>query len=68
MVYVIDYTRNSDGRNRVKICSLGQGKDAEPKQTQSQEERSRKSYIKKKTIRSNFTPLTTFVGGKSLWQ
>lgn len=67
MIYVIDYKNATDGRNRVKIYSFGDGEDAQPKQTQSQEERSRRSYLKKKSIRNAFTPKTTFVGG-SLWQ
>ena len=67
MIYVIDYKNATDGRNRVKIYSFGDGEDAQPKQTQSQEDRSRKSYLKKKAIRNTFTPKTTFVGG-SLWQ
>lgn len=68
MIYVIDYKNATDGRNRVKIYTFGDGEDAKPKQSQSQEDRSRRSYLKKKAMRYNFTPLTTFVGGKSLWQ
>lgn len=67
MIYVIDYKNATDGRNRVKIYSFGDGEDAQPKQSQSQEDRSRRSYLKKKSIRNTFTPKTTFVGG-SLWQ
>jgi len=67
MIYVIDYKNATDGRNRVKIYTLGDGEDAQPKQSQSQEDRSRRSYLKKKSIRNAFTPKTTFVGG-SLWQ
>jgi len=67
MIYVIDYKNATDGRNRVKIYSFGDGEDAQPKQSQSQEDRSRRSYLKKKSIRNAFTPKTTFVGG-SLWQ
>lgn len=67
MIYVIDYKNATDGRNRVKIYSFGDGEDAQPRQTQSQEDRSRRSYLKKKSIRNAFTPKTTFVGG-SLWQ
>lgn len=66
MVYIISYTSQSDGRNRVKVYALGEGEDAEPKRSQSQEERSRKSYIKKKE--KAYTPKTTFVGGVGLWQ
>ena len=47
MIYVISYTNETDGRNRVKVWSLGDGEDAKPRQTQSQEARSRKSYLKK---------------------
>lgn len=67
MIYVIDYKNATDGRNRVKIYSFGDGEDAQPKQSQTQEDRSRRSYLKKKAIRNAFTPKTTFVGG-SLWQ
>ena len=67
MIYVIDYKNATDGRNRVKIYSFGDGEDAQPRKTQSQEDRSRRSYLKKKAIRNTFTPKTTFVGG-SLWQ
>ena len=68
MIYVFDYSNDLDGRNRVKMYIYGEGEDAQPKKSQSQEDRSRKSYLKKKSIRNNFTPLTTFIGGKSLWQ
>jgi len=68
MIYVIAYSNDLDGRNRVKMYVYGEGEDAQPRQTQSQEDRSRRSYLKKKSIRNNFTPLTTFIGGKSLWQ
>jgi predicted ArsR family transcriptional regulator len=68
MIYVVDYSNTIDGRNRVKIYTFGEGEDAQPKSTQSQEDRSRKSYLRKVAANSVFTPLTTFVGGKSLWQ
>jgi hypothetical protein len=68
MIYVISYSNDRDGRNRVKIYALGDGEDAQPKQSQTQEDRNRRSYLKKKAMRNNFTPLTTFIGGKSLWQ
>lgn len=68
MIYVINYSNDLDGRNRVKMYIYGEGEDAQPKKSQSQEDRSRKSYLKKKSVRNNFTPLTTFIGGKSLWQ
>ena len=67
MVYVIDYSSSADGRNRVKLYALGDGEDAQPKDTQPQEVRSRRSYIKKVQAKNSFTPMTTFVGGKSLW-
>ena len=68
LIYVIDYSNTADGRNRVKIYTFGDGEDAQPKSTQSQEDRSRKSYLRKVAANSVFAPLTTFVGGKSLWQ
>lgn len=68
MIYVIDYTNENDGRNRVKLYALGDGEDAQPKDTQPQEVRSRRSYMKKVQSKNSFTPMTTFVGGKSLWQ
>lgn len=67
MIYVIDYTNESDGRNRVKVYALGQGEDAQPKHTQSQEERSRKCYLRKLESQKIAAVKTTFVGGKSLW-
>lgn len=68
LIYVIDYTNETDGRNRVKIYALGDGVDAEPRRTQSQEARSRKSYLKKVAVRKQAEIKTTFVGGKGLWQ
>lgn len=68
MIHVIDYTSESDGRNRVKVYALGDGEDAKPKRTQSQEERSRKSYLRKAKKKRDLTIKTTFVGGVSLWQ
>jgi len=67
MVYVIDYSNSADGRNRVKLYALGDGEDAQPKDTQPQEVRSRRSYMKKVQSKNSFTPMTTFAGGKSLW-
>ena len=52
MIYVISYTNETDGRNRVKVWSLGEGEDAQPKKTQSQQERSRKSYLKKIAVKN----------------
>lgn len=68
LIYVVDYSNNTDGRNRVKIYALGQGEDAVPKSSQSQEVRSRRSYARKVTARKQANIKTTFVGGKGLWQ
>jgi len=68
MVYVIDYSNETDGRNRVKIYAMGDGVDAKPRATQSQEERSRKSYLRKVAAKKQANIKTTFVGGKGLWQ
>ena len=66
MIYVIGYSSESDGRNRVKVYALGDGEDALPERVKTQEERSRKSYAKKRE--KAYTPKTTFVGGVGLWQ
>jgi hypothetical protein len=67
MVYVISYSNETDGRNRVKIYSLGDHEDAKPLRPTSQEERSRKSYSKKmKAIKASRVK-TTFIGG-NIWQ
>ncbi len=68
LIYVVDYSDQTDGRNRVKIYALGQGEDAQPKSSQSQEARSRKSYVRKVAARKQANIKTTFVGGKGLWQ
>jgi len=68
MIYVLQYSNETDGRNRVKVYSLGEGEDAQPLRSQSQEERSRKSYAKKMRLRKVANIKTTFVGGVSLWQ
>lgn len=68
MIYVIDYSNETDGRNRVKIYALGDGEDAQPRQSQPQEERSRKSYAKRVRAIKAARVKTTFVGGVSLWQ
>lgn len=68
MVYVISYSNETDGRNRVKIYSLGDHEDAKPLRPTSQEERSRKSYLKKQTTIKRSRIKTTFAGGVSLWQ
>lgn len=67
MIYIIGYTNESDGRNRVKLYTFGDGEDAQPVRAQPQEVRSRRSYVKKvRTIKASRVK-TTFVGGKSLW-
>jgi hypothetical protein len=66
MIYVIGYTNETDGRNRVKVYAFGEGEDAKPERATTQEERSRKCYLKKKE--KAYTPKTKFVGGVSLWQ
>lgn len=68
MIYVIDYSNESDGRNRVKLYTFGDGEDAQPRQSQPQQERSRKSHAKKVLAIKSAQIKTTFVGGKSLWQ
>ncbi len=68
MIYVVDYSNEADGRNRVKLYTFGDGEDAQPKSTQPQEERSRKSYLKKVAVMKQAKIKTTFVGGKGLWQ
>lgn len=68
MIYVIDYSNETDGRNRVKIYTFGDGEDAQPRSSQSQEARSRKSYTKKMRAIKEARIKTTFVGGQSLWQ
>ena len=67
MIYVIDYTNESDGRNRVKLYVFGDGEDAQPRQSQPQQERSRRSYVKKVMAVKNARIKTTFIGGVSLW-
>lgn len=68
MIYVIDYSNELDGRNRVKLYTFGDGEDAQPRQSQPQQERSRKSYVKKVRAIEAANIKTTFVGGVSLWQ
>lgn len=71
LIHVIDYTNRGDGRNRVKIYALGDGEDVLPTFAQTEEQRKRRSYLKKmRRIRQKKIPkpITTFVGGKSLWQ
>jgi predicted ArsR family transcriptional regulator len=68
MIYVIDYSDQTDGRNRVKIYALGQGEDAMPKTSQPQQVRSRRSYVRKVQAQKQANIKTTFVGGKGLWQ
>jgi hypothetical protein len=68
LIYIIAYSDQTDGRNRVKIYSLGQGEDAMPKSSQPQQVRSRRSYVRKVAARKQANIKTTFVGGKGLWQ
>jgi hypothetical protein len=68
LIYVIAYANATDGRNRVKLYTIGNGEDAEPKSSQSQEDRSRKSYLNKLAAQKQTQVKTTFVGGKGLWQ
>jgi hypothetical protein len=68
LIYVVDYSKHTDGRNRVKIYALGQGEDAMPKSSQPQQVRSRRSYVRKVTAAKQAKIKTTFVGGKGLWQ
>lgn len=67
MIYVIGYSNETDGRNRVKIYALGDYEDAQPVRSTSQEERSRKSYTKKVQAIKAARIKTTFVGGVSPW-
>ena len=66
MIYVLQYSNETDGRNRVKIYTTGDGEDALPKSSQVQRIRSRKNYLKK-TGAKTYKPASTFVGGKSPW-
>jgi len=68
MIYVIDYSNEADGRNRVKLYTFGDGEDAQPRQSQPQAERSRRSYVKKVRAIEAANIKTTFVGGVSIWQ
>jgi DNA-binding MarR family transcriptional regulator len=68
LIYVIGYTNESDGRNRVKVYALGDAPDAEPQQTRTQRDRSRKNYLKKLSEQVKAEVKTTFADGKGLWQ
>jgi hypothetical protein len=68
LIYVVDYSNHTDGRNRVKLYALGQGEDAQPKSSQPQRVRSRKSYVRKVAAAKQANIKTTFAGGKGLWQ
>jgi hypothetical protein len=68
MIYVIGYTPDGDGRNRMKMYSMGDGEDAKPIRAIEQEQRSRKSYLRKVQRQKALAVKTTFVGGVSLWQ
>jgi hypothetical protein len=67
MIYVIGYTGESDGRNRLKVYSMGDGEDAKPIRATDQEQRSRKSYMRKVQRQRAAAIKTTFAGGVSLW-
>jgi hypothetical protein len=67
MIYVIGYTPDGDGRNRLKVYSMGDGEDAKPIRAITQEQRSRKSYMRKLQRQKAREIKTTFVGGKGLW-
>ena len=68
MIYVIDYTNEADGRNRVKLYTFGDGEDAQPKSAQPQEVRSRRSYVKKVRAIKDANIKTTFAGDTPLWR
>ena len=69
LIYVIGYTNESDGRNRVKLYTFGDHEDAQPlRATQPQEVRSRRSYVKKVQSVKDARIKTTFAGGAPLWQ
>lgn len=68
LIYVIDYANDTEGRNRVKIYTLGDGEDVHPRNAKPQQERSRKSYLKKVAANNETMPVTTFAGGVSPWQ
>ncbi len=71
LIRVADYALHGDGRNKVKIYTLGSGADIQPKHAISEEERARRKYLKamRKLKQEKMpTPITTFVGGKSLWR
>ena len=68
MIYVIGYTPHSDGRNRLKVYSMGDGEDAKPARPTEQEQRSRKSYMRRLQRQKAAAVKTTFAGGVSLWQ
>jgi len=68
MIYVIGYTPDGDGRNRLKVYSMGDGEDAKPIRAIEQEQRSRKSYLRKLQRQKALAVKTTFAGGVSLWQ
>ena len=68
MIYVIDYSNENDGRNRVKIYTFGDEEDAQPRASRPQRVRSRKSYVKKVQAIKAARIKTTFAGGVSPWQ
>ena len=68
LIYISSYSTEPDGRNRVKMYTIGECEDAKPLRSKTQEERTRKSDAKKKLARQAARIKTTFVGGQSLWQ
>lgn len=66
LIRVIDYVNHNDGRNKVKVYTIGEGEDVLPKSAQPQRIRSRKKYLKSVVVQAH-KPASTFVGGKSLW-
>jgi len=67
MIYIIGYTPDGDGRKRLKVYSMGDGEDAKPLRVTTQEQRNRKSYLRKVQRQKARAIKTTFVGGVSLW-
>jgi hypothetical protein len=67
MIYVSGYTPERDGRNRVKVYAMGNEEDAKPIRAVTQEQRSRRSYLRKVRREKAAAVKTTFVGGKGLW-
>lgn len=68
LIHVLGHANASDGRNRVKVYTLGEGEDAQPQASRPQRLRSRKSYLKKVEANSDLNIKTTFAGGVSPWK